>query len=220
MPAVLGTRLKLLTTLKTDYQLDAISISLIAFNVILSAYLTTVAVNLQATDIAFKSVLMLLLTLTGLIMFIVVFQKFPSIDHTLTPVEAAEIASASIVGFIFVLLLQTTVIQTYPIVFGSITDAPTLKLLLTNIAIGEEVFFTFFLQSAITKQLTYTSPTYATIGGILGKSLIFSIYHYVYYGMPQLVLSVFVSSLVLGAAYSITKRPSVPMLIHILVNLT
>jgi len=221
LTAVLTTRLKLLSKQKFDYSLDAISISLIATNILLSVYLVTVAVNIQAYDVALKSVLMVLLTIIGLVMFIVTSRKIPSMDNTLTPKELSEITGASIIGFILVLILQTAVIHAYPLIYADITDVTTLKLLLTNVAIGEEIFFTFFLQSAITNSLTFVySNQTAITGGILGKSVIFSIYHYVYYRMPEVVLAVFVSSLVLGAVYAITRRPSVTMLIHILVNLT
>lgn len=216
-----AARVRLALKQRLDYQLDAISISLIIFNVLLSTYLVTVAVNLQAFDIAFKSVLMLLLTITGLVGFVIIFGRFPAIDHSLTVGEISEIVACSTIGFIFVLMMQTAVIKTYPLIYSSITDVLTLKLLLTNIAIGEEVFFRFFLQSTITKQISYAMPqTHTVITGITGTSLIFAIYHYVYSGMASLLLAVFVSSLVLGTVYAVTKRPSVPMLIHILVNLT
>jgi membrane protease YdiL (CAAX protease family) len=219
--SALSIKLRLHQSLKLDYKLDAISLGLFTFNVLLSAYLVTIAANVGSTDISYKAILMLLLTIVGLIGYMVVYGKFPAIDQTLDPTETSEIIAASVIGFIFVLLLQTTVIRAYmPVLGASIGEIPA-RLLLVNIAIGEEFFFRFFIQSSLVKQLSYTMPmSQATIGAILGTSVIMTVYHYVYYGMAWALTAVFVSSLVLGAVYAVTRRLSVSTIVHILVNLT
>jgi len=219
--AALSIKLRLHQALKLDYKLDAISLGLFVFNALLSTYLVTIAANVGATDISYKAILMLLLTVVGLIGYMVVYGKFPTIDQTLDPIETSEIIGASIIGFIFVLLLQTTVIRAYLPVYGAAIGEIPARLLLINIAIGEEFFFRFFVQSSLVKQLTFTMPiSQATICAILGTSVIMTVYHYVYYGMAWALMAVFVSSLVLGAVYAVTRRLSVSTIVHILVNLT
>jgi len=163
---------------------------------------------------------MLLLTITGLIGYMTTFGKFPTIDKRLSSTETYEIIGASVVGFFFVMLLQFSVIQAYKPVYADIGDIP-LRLLLVNIAIGEEYFFRFFIQSSLTNQFSHAMPmSQATISAILGSSVIMTVYHYVYYGMQWALMAVFVSSLVLGVVYAVTRRLSVPTIVHILVNLT
>lgn len=213
-------RIRLALEKTVDYQLDAISIYLIIFNVLLSTYLVTVAVNIQAMDIAFKSVLMLLLTITGLIGFVAIQGRFPTVDKSLTADEISKILASSVIGLALVSILQILAIRSYQFIYGSVTDVMTQKLLLTNIAIGEEVFFRFFLQSVITKQTGFILPqTEAIFAGSIATSLVFTVYHYVYYGMAGILAAVFLSSIVLCLVYAITRRLSVVMLVHILVNL-
>lgn len=210
--------IRLRQTLKQNYKLDAISFSLFIFNTILGAFLVVIAANTAEYGIGFKAILMIILTFIGIVGYTTTYGKFPEIDRTLDPKESALIASSSIIGFTFILLLQTSVTAVYRPVFGAIGEIP-FRLLLINIAISEEFFFRFFIQSALTLQLSRTmAPILAAPFSILGTSVIFTLFHYVYYGVTQALVAVFVSSLVLGSIYELTRRLSVSQTVHILVN--
>lgn len=193
---------------------DPIFYALITFSFGTTAYYATVGVNLDQT-LFNRAIFMSILGLVGLVLFRAVVGH-PFRDKFISRSEMDLIAVSIFVGIVVIKILMISVIATYEtyrttIFLSSATDMPSLFLLF-NIGIQEELFFRYYLQSAITKH------TKEPITPIILTSVIFTGFHVPYSGNIAYFLAVFSASLTLGVIYYITRRPSVVMLCHGLGN--
>jgi membrane protease YdiL (CAAX protease family) len=202
--------------------LDGISVSLIIFNILITAYFATVGTNID-TEIALTSIFMAFLTLSGLTIHILFFGK-PKIENFITTSQAFEIAAASIFGVFAVGIMQLISRSLYPFSYQPVLGLWSAKLMLANIAIGEETFIRFGVQPALSQQfkkmnLPSMYAVVATIIVILMTNAIFGVFHYVYYGTPSVLFAVFISGVILSIQLVITNRFSIPLLTHVFVNI-
>jgi len=202
--------------------LDGISWALIVFNMLFAGYFATggAAINVK---IAIKGLLMLVLTVAGLAGYMAFFGK-PKTDNYLSSYEIAVVTSSTVLGLFAVAFVQVIALQGGQL-FGAVLAGLALwsaVLLVSIIAISEEVFFRFFIQSALEKRALNTTGDRlkAILTSVFLTSLVWTIFHrIVYTGAPEVLLAIFLSGIVLGLVYSYTRRLSVVMLIHVSANI-
>ena len=196
------------------YTLDPLVAVLITFQILVNFYL---AVRYSTIDpyIAIVNVVFIAMTISGLILHHA-FCGGIKIDKQLVPKELSQILMVSSLGFLIVLVTQTIIFrsQTSAIAFVSMVEA---QLFYSTAGVSEETFFRYYIQTKAEQSLPLAIVGAAVSIGV--TSLLFTTYHFGVYGTLLLALyAVFLGSLVLGATYAVTKRLSVPMIIHVAVN--
>ena len=195
------------------YTLDPLVAILITFQILVNFYL---AVRYSTIDpyIAIVNVVFIAMTITGLILHHA-FCGGIKVDKQLIPKELSQILTVSSLGFLIVLVTQTIIFrsQTSAIAFVSMVEA---SLFYSTAGVAEPTFFRYYVQTKVEQSL----PIFGGVVSIVATSILFTTYHFGVYGTQLLALyAVFLGSLVLGATYTVTKRLSVPMIIHVAVNL-
>jgi len=196
-----------------DYKLDPFVAIFVSLQILISSYL---AVKYSETNpyISLVSVIFIVLTLSGLILHHFFAGGVKLTGMFISPAHRQRVLLMGAVGFFFVLMAQTMVVKFVPstIILATLLEA---KLFYYTAAVSEETFFRYYLQTKVEQ----VSPFFASAIAIILTSLSFMTYHFGVYGVSIIALyAVFISSLILGVMYWLSKRLSVPMIIHVLVN--
>lgn len=195
-----------------QYSTDLLVVILLTFSVLANTFL---AVKYATTDIyvSVVNIVFICLSLLGLMLH-QVFCGGVKYAPTIPTFQSQIIISFVAVGFFLVLIAQTVVFQ---FTSGSIVLATFLenKIFYITAGVSEELFFRYYIQTKIEQSLPVLKPLCIPVA-----SFLFYVYHIPVYGSNVYALyAVFVSSVVLGSVYYLSKRISVPMIIHVLVNL-
>jgi len=207
---------------RKEYTLDPILFALVAFQLISTYYIATVAININPST-AILPLFMASLTVGGLAGRLA--YTGITVDHVLRPIEVAQILLFGVIGFGVIGAIQTVILKAFPheAVYPLATELTGLSatLLLANIGVAEEVFFRGFIQTAAERTMVIggTAIAQSKIAGWIVSGVLFSLFHYVYYGQQAVLMAVFASGIVLGMLHTFTKRLSVPVLAHVLVNI-
>ena len=194
------------------YPLDTLSMVMIVMAVLFTTYLATfVDVNLE---MAVKSMIILMLGISGLVLKHV-YAGGTQVDFTFDKREQEVIMQYFTLGFIGILACKIVIFHV-PLggVEPIVRDFVTRKLFYFSVAVSEELFFRYFL---LTLMFMWTGYFFLSLSA---SSLTFTVYHNVVYGMrPELMILVFACGMILGLIYLLSRRVSVPMAVHCLVNL-
>ena len=193
------------------YRIDSLVLVFFTFSILVNSYL---AVKYARTNmyVAVVNMLFICLSLSGLLLHHV-FCGGIKFDAHLAGLETRQILMFTISGFFFLILAQTLVFQLQPgaVVLASLIET---KLFYMTAGVAEETFFRYYIQTKVEQSLPYLKML-----SIFVTSLLFTTYHFAVYGTNVYILyAVFFSSIVLGAIYFLSKRLSVPMMVHCLVN--
>lgn len=89
----------------------------------------------------------------------------------------------------------------------------------TSASVYEEFLFTFWFYRLVSFMEKSISPLRFPIGSILTTGLIFALFHsYVYGGMIQALLIVFILRILFQTGYELTNRLSIPIILHFIQN--
>ena len=198
-----------------QYKVDPIVAVLVSLQILINTFLA-VKYSSENLYVAVVNLVFIALTITGLTLhhFFAGGVKFEKQIH---PAQLTIIMLASSVGFLLVVVFQTITFRaSSSIALATIAEA---ILFYYTAGVSEETFFRYYLQTKAEQSLPI--PLYGAIAAIVLISTLFTTYHFGVYGTDLSALyAVFLSSLVLGSVYYATKRLSVVMLIHVLVNVT
>ena len=193
------------------YQIDPLVLIFLTFSVLVNAYLSVKYAE-SNMYVSVVNLIFICLALMGLMLH-QAFCGGIKFDATLLPVSTQQILIFSAVGFFFVLITQTIIFQIQPATIVLATAFET-KLFYLTAAVSEELFFRYYIQTKIEQSLPYLKMLCIPVA-----SLLFTVYHFTIYGANVYALyAVFFSAIILGSIYYVTKRLSVPMIVHILVN--
>jgi len=199
-----------------QYSLDSLSLSLITFQILVSTFLAVRYVNSHPYT-SLVSLMYVILTISGLTLHHF-FCGGVKLDKTLVKRELNNILLGVSLGFVLILLLQTLIFQAQTVGVFALATVLEAKLFYMCAGISEETFFRYYIQTKIEQSLPRIFIS--ALSAVIVTSVLFTTYHFMVYRTELYALiAVFVSSLVLSTLYNQTKRLSVPMLIHSLVNL-
>lgn len=104
--------------------------------------------------------------------------------------------------------------------FASIYSEKIQKIIFyTSASVYEEFLFTFWFYRLVSFMEKSISPFKFPIGSILTTGLIFALFHsYVYGGMIQALLIVFILRILFQTGYELTNRLSIPIILHFIQN--
>jgi membrane protease YdiL (CAAX protease family) len=188
------------------FKFDLIALIALTITVLFTAYLATT----PDVVISVKCLFLLILAISGLVLHHlftggIKFELLPTLK------ERTNFLLSVSFGFGGIVILQFLTFQLLP---QTIIDFQTRKMFYLSAAISEELFFRYYLATLLLQK------TQSPLTSTFATSLVFMVYHNVVYGFSAVALIiVFLSSMVLTFIYFISRRISVPIIIHSLVNL-
>lgn len=181
--------------------LDFISVNLIIVAVVVYLYASTFTGSPAAT----RSLTAVVILIAGLVMAFLVGKLQP--DFKLSRKEWTNIVTWTAVSMGAIMAVNLIVKLKF-----DVTPIDN-RLFSVLIGVSEEMFFRVFLTSWLVL-LT------GRLWGIVLGSSVFTVYHFsVYSAMPSALLIIFSSGLIIGYAFVESRRASVPMLAHALINM-
>jgi len=195
-----------------QYQLDLLVLIFLTFSVLINSYLSVKYAE-SNIYISVVNLLFICLALAGLMLH-QVFCGGIKFDARMLPASIQQITVFSAVGFLFLLVTQTLIFKIQPSTVA-LSTIPETKLFYVTAAVSEELFFRYYIQTKLEQSLPYIKTLSIPV-----TSLLFTVYHFAVYGTNiYLLYAVFFSSLILCSIYYLTKRLSVPIIVHMLANL-
>jgi membrane protease YdiL (CAAX protease family) len=210
-----------------DYTIDTISLGLLIFLVLSLGYAATVAINTNASLVTIPIFILSLVTFGFILRLIAGFSFGSGMFEPITTLpEMLKSVLLGVVGYGLIALIQTAALGTFRTAIIPQNLLPVYlqlgasgRLLLADIAIAEETFFRGGLQVFIERFIDIKASYVASqVSAWVLTSIVFTIYHYVYYGRQQVLTAVFVSSLILCMLHTFSKRLSTSIISHVLVN--
>jgi membrane protease YdiL (CAAX protease family) len=196
-----------------DYTLDYLVLIFSSFSLLANTYIGIMYQN-DAHIMAINMMYVVFL-LSGLV-FHFVFLGGIKFQQVISPSRARNLIVFVVIGFVCVLIGQTIAFQVERGAIVLATFYDELAFYFTA-AISESMFFLYLWQSLIEH---FLPPVIAPLVSVPTIAGLFTAYHGLVYGASVAALiAVLISGLILSALYYISRRLSVPMVIHALVNI-
>jgi len=166
--------------------------------------------------LATKALGMIMFMIVGIVLHMV-FMGGINIHFTLPLKKLYSLIMYISIGLILVFATQYIVVKSSPLIFTA--TEMFVKMFYMIAGVAEEFFFRFYLFTVMITKIKFFPGQSEFILVAVVNSLLFMIYHFYIYGTdPNLLLLVFMSSVILCIIYYLSKAISVPVIAHATVN--